>query len=85
MFGNIGVNLINNWNLFLLICLFSGCYFYRERFVERGFFYKVFDVLRDYLLVISLEINEKVRYKFGIVNYYNIIICGFLTLLFYIR
>lgn len=29
---------INNWNLLPLICLLSGCHFYRERFAERGFF-----------------------------------------------
>ncbi|HAL3699082.1 TPA: type III secretion apparatus protein OrgA/MxiK [Escherichia coli] len=29
---------INNWKLFPLICLLSGCHFYRERFAERGFF-----------------------------------------------
>lgn len=76
---------INNWNLLPLICLLSGCHFYRERFAERGFFYKVPDVLRDYLSAIPLEINEKARYKPGIANYHNIITCGFSTLLPYIR
>ncbi len=76
---------INNWNLFPLICLLSGCHFYRERFAERGFFYKVPAVLRDYLSAIPLEINEKARYKPGIANYHNIITCGFSTLLPYIR
>lgn len=76
---------INNWNLFPLICLFSGCHFYRERFAERGFFYKVPAVLRDYLSAIPVEINEKARYKPGIANYHNIITCGFSTLLPYIR
>ncbi len=76
---------INNWNLLPLICLLSGCHFYRERFAERGFFYKVPDVLRDYLSAIPLEINEKSRYKPGIANYHNIITCGFSTLLPYIR
>ncbi|EEW4326082.1 type III secretion apparatus protein OrgA/MxiK, partial [Escherichia coli] len=66
-------------------CLLSGCHFYRERFAERGFFYKVPDVLRDYLSAIPLEINEKARYKPGIANYHNIITCGFSTLLPYIR
>ncbi len=70
---------INNWNLFPLICLFSGCHFYRERFAERGFFYKVPAVLRDYLSAIPVEINEKARYKPGIANYHNIITCGFST------
>lgn len=54
---------INNWKLFPLICLLSGCHFYRERFAERGFFYKVPDVLRNYLSAIPVEINEKARYK----------------------
>ena len=54
---------INNWNLLPLICLLSGCHFYRERFAERGFFYKVPDVLRNYLSAIPVEINEKARYK----------------------
>ncbi len=76
---------INNWNLFPLICLLSGCHFYRERFAERGFFYKVPAVLRDYLSAIPVEINEKARYKPGIANYHNIITCGFSTLLPYIR
>lgn len=76
---------INNWKLFPLICLLSGCHFYRERFAERGFFYKVPDVLRNYLSAIPVEINEKARYKPGIVNYQNIITCGFSTLLPYVR
>lgn len=46
---------INNWNLFPLFCLFSGYHFYRERFAERGFFYKVPAVLRDYLSAILGE------------------------------
>ncbi len=54
---------INNWNLFPLFCLFSGYHFYRERFAERGFFYKVPAVLRDYLSAIPVKINEKARYK----------------------
>lgn len=57
---------INNWNLFPLFCLFSGYHFYRERFAERGFFYKVPAVLRDYLSAIPVKINEKARYKPGI-------------------
>ncbi|HBB0720075.1 TPA: type III secretion apparatus protein OrgA/MxiK, partial [Escherichia coli] len=62
-----------------------GYHFYRERFAERGFFYKVPAVLRDYLSAIPVEINEKARYKPGIANYHNIITCGFSTLLPYIR
>lgn len=58
-------------------------------FIEKGLqnagFYKVPDVLRDYLSAIPLEINEKARYKPGIANYHNIITCGFSTLLPYIR
>lgn len=50
---------INNWKLFPLICLLSGCHFYRERFAERGFFYKIPEVLRNYLSAIPVEINEK--------------------------
>ncbi|MCJ8653029.1 type III secretion apparatus protein OrgA/MxiK, partial [Escherichia coli] len=76
---------INNWKLFPLICLLSGCHFYRERFAERGFFYKIPEVLRNYLSAIPVEINEKARYKPGIVNYQNIITCGFSTLLPYVR
>jgi type III secretion system OrgA/MxiK family protein len=76
---------INNWNLFPLFCLFSGYHFYRERFAERGFFYKVPAVLRDYLSAIPVKINEKARYKPGIASYHNIITCGFSTLSPYIR
>ncbi|MDO2018996.1 type III secretion apparatus protein OrgA/MxiK, partial [Escherichia coli] len=64
---------INNWNLFPLFCLFSGYHFYRERVAERGFFYKVPAVLRDYLSAIPVKINEKARYKPGIASYHNII------------
>ncbi|WP_407907137.1 type III secretion apparatus protein OrgA/MxiK [Escherichia coli] len=79
------IHYINNWSLFPLICLLSGCHFYREKFAERGFFYKIPAVLRDYLLVLPVVINETTRYKPGVVNYQNIITCGFSTLLPYIR
>ena len=62
-----------------------GYHFYRERFAERGFFYKVPAVLRDYLSAIPVKINEKARYKPGIASYHNIITCGFSTLSPYIR
>ncbi|TYY14425.1 type III secretion apparatus protein OrgA/MxiK, partial [Escherichia coli] len=39
----------------------------------------------NYLSAIPVEINEKARYKPGIVNYQNIITCGFSTLLPYVR
>ncbi|QJF87623.1 type III secretion protein [Escherichia coli] len=43
-------------------------------------------MLRNYLSAIPVEINEKARYKHRIVNYQNIITCGFFsTLLPYVR
>nr|WP_242446400.1 hypothetical protein [Escherichia albertii] len=39
---------INNWDLLPLICLLAGCHFYRDKFAERGLFYKIPHVIRQY-------------------------------------
>ncbi|MCZ9274246.1 hypothetical protein OM298_00460 [Escherichia albertii] len=68
---------INNWDLLPLICLLAGCHFYRDKFAERGLFYKIPHVIRQYYENSPVLLTDKLLHKPKSVNYIDIISFGF--------